>query len=182
MPSERLERFAAELAALAEQMRQESGIALSADEERALAQADGCVPELPTTRAQTLTRWCELATRLYRFRRRRDRLFGSIFGEPGWDILLDLFIMEAAGKRVPVSSACLASGASHSTALRQIDEMVRYGIVLRERDEVDKRRTYVRLTENGLAKMGAVLEQLSVRGDGGRREAKDTPLRERLSR
>ncbi|MET1756336.1 MarR family transcriptional regulator [Novosphingobium sp. RD2P27] len=182
MPSERLERFAAELVALAEQMRQESNIAFSADDERELMRADCRVPGLPATRAQTLARWCELATRLYRFRRQRDRLFGSIFGEPGWDILLDLFIMEAAGKRVPVSSACLASGVSHSTALRQIDEMVRYGLVFRERDEVDKRRTYVWLTDTGLARMGAALEQLSSRGDGDGQEAWDSPLRERLTR
>jgi DNA-binding MarR family transcriptional regulator len=115
--------------------------------------------------SEMLARWCELATRLYRFRRRRDRLFGSIFGEPAWDILLDLFVMEAKGKRVPVSSACIASGASHSTALRQIDELVRCKLVVRERDETDKRRTYVRLSDEGTRKMALTLEQLSSQSE-----------------
>lgn len=111
-------------------------------------------------RCDTLARWSGLATRLYRFRRRRDGLFGPIFGEPAWDLMLDLFIMEARGTRVPVSSACIASGASHSTALRLIETLVRRELVLRERDATDKRRTYLKLTDEGLHKMAVAMEQL----------------------
>lgn len=165
MPSERLERLAAELMALAEQIRREKDDPDGPGEPSGFnAIEEGLRGEFGTgEREQTLARWCEMAEQLYRFRRRRDRLFGAIFGEPAWDILLDLFIMEARGKRVPVSSACIASGASHSTALRQIDELVRCKLVRRERDEVDKRRTYVRLSEEGLRKMALALEQLAER-------------------
>jgi DNA-binding MarR family transcriptional regulator len=154
MPSDEMERLATDSIAGAGQMKRHC-----TDEgpsERQAAPASE-----PSDRNATLDRWCELASQLYRFRRRRDRMFGGMFGEPAWDILLDLFVMDAKGKRVPVSSACIASGASHSTALRQIDELVRCRLVMRERDEHDKRRTYLTLTDEGVRKMGLALEQLS---------------------
>ena len=51
------------------------------------------------------------AKRVYDMRRRRDALFGdaaAAFGEPSWDILLDLFHREATGLRVAVSLEALA--------------------------------------------------------------------------
>ncbi|MGM3253246.1 hypothetical protein ACS22W_25800, partial [Escherichia coli] len=42
--------------------------------------------------------WLELARRTYADRRRRDKLFQpGLFGEPAWDILLDLFISAKEG-------------------------------------------------------------------------------------
>ncbi|MBB4859950.1 DNA-binding MarR family transcriptional regulator [Novosphingobium chloroacetimidivorans] len=156
MPSEKLERLTAELIAIAEQMRRE----YSYREDR--GSGDGRiappVPAAERARNQALGRWGELAEGIYRCRRQRDRLFGPIFGEPAWDILLDLFVMEAKGMGVPVSSACVASGTSHSTALRQIDELVRCGLVERIRDIHDRRRTYLRLSEQGLRKLTLALE------------------------
>lgn len=155
MPSDKMERLATEMTAVAEHT--DRLLADSAPFERRVPESERGLPE----RDVTLARWCELASQLYRFRRRRDRMFGGMFGEPAWDILLDLFVMDAKSKRVPVSSACIASGASHSTALRQIDELVRCRLVMRERDAHDKRRTYLRLTDEGVRKMGLALEQLS---------------------
>lgn len=158
MPSERLEMLATELIAVADEIRQQRFETI----DDPVREADTALDVLPACeRSETLRRWCELAGQLYRVRRRRDQLFGSIFGEPAWDILLDLFVMEAKGKRVPVSSACIASGASHSTALRQIDELVRHKLVLRERDEHDKRRSYVKLSGAGMRKLAVVLEQFA---------------------
>jgi DNA-binding MarR family transcriptional regulator len=162
MPSDRQKRLAAEGITTAERMRRLGGRVepdWSTPEEYGTRAAGPA--QLPGWRSETLRRWCELAARLYRFRRRRDRVFGAIFGEPAWDILLDLFIMEAKAKRVAVSSACIASGASHATALRQIDELVRCALVLRERDPHDKRRTYIALSDEGMHKMGLALEQLA---------------------
>ena len=157
---ERLERLAAELFAMAEQIKRESDEPQVGTDEPAWVSRPGNVPPL-LGREELLARWCGLAGELYQFRRRRERLFGPIFGEPAWDILLDLFVMEAKGRRVPVSSACIASGVSHSTALRQIDELVRRNLVMRERDEIDKRRTYLRLTEAGIRKLALALEQFA---------------------
>jgi DNA-binding MarR family transcriptional regulator len=164
MPSERLEKLANELFAMAEEMRRERYDATT-DVVHIEAPLDAALSL--DERSDLLGRWSDLAGQLYRFRRQRDRMFGTIFGEPAWDILLDLFVMEARGKRVPVSSACIASGASHSTALRQIDELVRHRLVSRERDANDKRRTYVMLSEMGLRKLVMALEQLGARPEWG---------------
>ena len=55
--------------------------------------------------------WVELARQTYDDRRRRTKIFRSeeLFGEPAWDILLDLYIAHADGKPVSVSSACIGS-------------------------------------------------------------------------
>eukprot|EP01037_Dinobryon_pediforme_P032475 gene32475-37431_t len=55
-------------------------------------------------------------------RRRRSKAFKSIrFGEPTWDMILDLYIADREGRRVDVSSLCLASGVAPTTANRYLD-------------------------------------------------------------
>lgn len=172
MPSERVERRVSGAVPLAEKGQFHDRAAdppvdiLSA---RMMPRVSGAsaLDEPRSARAAILARWCGLAGRLYQFRRRRDRLFGGLFGEPAWDILLDLFVTEARGKRVAVSSACIASGVSHSTAVRQIEELVRRKLVTRERDERDKRRTYLRLSELAVHKIAQSLEHLEERADFG---------------
>ena len=51
-----------------------------------------------------------LARALYRTRQLRMRhLPSELLGEPAWDILLDQFIAKSRGKRIPITSACIAS-------------------------------------------------------------------------
>jgi DNA-binding MarR family transcriptional regulator len=80
-------------------------------------------------------------------RRRRDAVYQEIeFGEPAWDMLLDLYVQHVAGKRVGVSSLCTAAAVPATTALRWIDVMTRNGSFTRQRDPHDARRVYVSLT------------------------------------
>jgi len=64
--------------------------------------------------------WVELARQTYDDRRRRNKIFQSeeLFGEPAWDILLDLFIAAKERRRVSVTSACIGSAVPSTTALR----------------------------------------------------------------
>jgi len=79
-------------------------------------------------------------------RRRRAELFSpGLFADPAWDMMLDLFAARIEGKRVSVSSACIASGVATSTALRWLAELERLGLVVRCRDELDRRRTFVEI-------------------------------------
>ena len=97
---------------------------------------------------------------LYRERRRRDAAVGGaddLFGEPSWDILLDLFVARGRGRPVSVSSACIASSAPQSTALRYIGLLERVGLIRRSKDPCDGRRQYLELTETGLSDMKAYL-------------------------
>ena len=104
--------------------------------------------------------WVELARQTYDDRRRRSKIFKSdeLFGEPAWDILLDLYICDKQGRRVSVTAACLGAGVPETTALRWLKQLERQGLLLREADRRDGRRCFVRLSELGYAKMTAYLQ------------------------
>lgn len=96
-----------------------------------------------------------LARKAYALRRKRAAIFGNpdLFGEPAWDILLDLFIAQGEGKPVSVSSACIGSAAPATTGLRWLGVLADEGLVVRENDPEDHRRVLVRLTPAGRAAM-----------------------------
>jgi DNA-binding MarR family transcriptional regulator len=92
------------------------------------------------------------AVRIYlRCRRLRERLLPrEIFGEPAWDILLDLYAAHLEGKTVSVSSACIASAVPTTTALRWVSKLAECGLIERNLDASDARRAHVRITGDGL--------------------------------
>jgi DNA-binding MarR family transcriptional regulator len=93
-----------------------------------------------------------LAKSLYLSRRLRERyLDAELFGEPAWDMLLDLFVQAAEGKRTAVTSLCAASGVPPSTALRWITTLQDAGLILREEAEHDRRVAYLKLSARGFA-------------------------------
>ncbi|QIQ86159.1 winged helix DNA-binding protein [Erythrobacter sp.] len=125
--------------------------------------APAAVPPAPAAAApapvvdldQRRRRHAVLARKTYAARRRRGAIFGDeeIFGEPAWDILLDLYIAHVERKPVSVSSACIGSAAPPTTGLRWLGVLADRGLVAREHDPEDQRRVLVRLTESGLEAM-----------------------------
>lgn len=94
------------------------------------------------------------ARETYAIRRRRDRhLPGDLFGEPTWDILLDLYVATRENRPVPTTSACIGANVPPTTALRWLRILEARGMVEREEDSRDGRRTFVRLSARGLAAM-----------------------------
>lgn len=92
-----------------------------------------------------------VAREIYQSRRKRERfLAADLFGEPTWDILLDLFIAAGEGRRVPTTSACIGANVPPTTALRWLRILETRGLVEREDDGRDGRRTFVCLTECGV--------------------------------
>jgi hypothetical protein len=89
--------------------------------------------------------------------RRRRHLSGEWFGEPAWEMLLELFIQFAGGARVSTKSLVIASGAPDTTGLRLIDRLEEAGLVERSPSQVDKRVTLVSLTREGVVAVGTVL-------------------------
>jgi hypothetical protein len=86
---------------------------------------------------------------LIRARRNRVRyLPPELFAEPAWDILLDLLRAELAGERISVSSACIAADVPPTTGLRWLKALEHYGLVLRQCDTRDARRTFVVLSRD----------------------------------
>jgi len=128
------------------------------------------LPELPdeqTAPSRALRpdrHYLALARQAYRLRRKRAAIFGKpeLFGEPAWDILLDLYIAHVEGKPVSVSSACIGSAAPATTGLRWLGALADEGLVVRENDADDNRRVLVRLTRAGLAAMEQFFEAASL--------------------
>lgn len=107
-----------------------------------------------------------IATALYTLRRRRDAVVGrrGLFGEPGWDILLDLYIADRRRTDVQVSSVCLDAGVPSTTILRWIARLEAENLIFRTADASDARRRYVRLTDEGRETMRQILRALSATG------------------
>ena len=94
--------------------------------------------------------------RLIRLRRERDGLFDEgLFADPAWDVLLELYAAHLEGNRVSISSACIAATVPGTTALRWITTLVDRGLVTRQDDQFDRRRSFVSLTPRAREKMAA---------------------------
>jgi hypothetical protein len=105
----------------------------------------------------------DLLGRVVKARALRTRIFGDgLFSDPVWDMLLDLSIARLLGKRIFVTSLCIASGVPMATALRRIDDLEAGGLVTRVRDVSDARRIFVDLTDDGFAKMQVYLDRVGL--------------------
>lgn len=115
-------------------------------------------------RSEIESRTLRRAKWLYNARRRRDSAagLGGLFGEPAWDILLDVFIAQKRRQEIQVSSVCLEAGVPSTTILRWLTRLEQEGLIYRESDNVDGRRRYVRLTHAGEALMLRVLEAIDI--------------------
>jgi DNA-binding transcriptional ArsR family regulator len=80
-------------------------------------------------------------------RLRGDYLPADLFADPAWDMLLDLMAARLEGKRVAISSLCIAAAVPMTTALRWIGVLAEGGLVVRVADPGDGRRAYVELAE-----------------------------------
>lgn len=120
----------------------------------------------PQEEASVSCQAVQLATRIYKFRRRRDartdELFGrGLFADPAWDMLLDLFIHNAQGINVSVTSACVGSNAPPTTALRHLAEFERRGMVERRQHPTDGRVWLANLTIEAMAMMHEILRDFA---------------------
>lgn len=102
------------------------------------------------------------AQRLWALRRNREAIFSGSeyalsFGEPIWDMLLDLYISESIGRKISVSSLCLAAHVPQTTALRYLGEMLESRLVVRVDDPRDLRRSFVELSDEGFELLTGLL-------------------------
>lgn len=82
-------------------------------------------------------------------RRSRQDIFGkAMFGEPPWDMLLHLYVVDT-GQRQSVGRLADLAGATRSTALRWIDYLEHQQLVSREAHPTDRRAVFVELTAKG---------------------------------
>ena len=89
---------------------------------------------------------------------KRMELFdSSLFGDPCWDILLELTSARIQGENVPVSSACSATHLPLSTALRHVRKLVDLGMVRRWHDPNDRRRDLLEVEDATFESLKALL-------------------------
>ncbi|MES2290343.1 MAG: hypothetical protein V4530_11460 [Pseudomonadota bacterium] len=107
-----------------------------------------------------LARAIERVSAVIELRKRRDALFGrEIFGEPAWEILLDLFIGRAKERKTSSTSAAIASRAPMTTALRYLSILEEHGLIIKRTAEHDLRVHYVQLTDDAYQ---AIIEMFEV--------------------
>jgi hypothetical protein len=82
----------------------------------------------------------------------------TLFANPALNILLDLYISAREAQPVNVSSACVASGAPATTALRYIARLSQLGFVRKAEDTRDHRVAYLTLTQDGMEHMIGALD------------------------
>jgi hypothetical protein len=92
-------------------------------------------------------------------RRARDSYFEpQLFADPVWDMLLELFATEVGGKRISISSLCIAAAVPATTALRWFSHLEKNGYVVRKEDPLDRRRFHVSLSASAREAMKALFE------------------------
>lgn len=109
---------------------------LSAESEDEIAPAEGSAPIEP-----------EMIMSIIRARRMRGHFLDeSLFADPAWDMMLELFHSELLHRRTTISSLCAAAAVPATTALRWLTTLVEKRICVRRDDPLDGRRVYVELT------------------------------------
>lgn len=138
--AEELRNLAAEIMQIADEIERVQNLGAAPDQGRRRAYLSGW--DGPDADYVVLR-----ASELYRARRRRKRFFPpELFGEPAWDLLLDLFIARLHNKRVSVTSACYAADVPSTTALRWLGILADRNLIERFDSKTDQRVTWVRLT------------------------------------
>jgi len=112
----------------------------------------------------------DVAVAIQAVRRRRDTLFGSdLFGEPAWDILLDLYVAEQSGRMLALSTVGALAGVPQTTAFRWMSQLLERGYIMRRADPNDARRGFIHLSPTGQTLLEKLLRDVPpvMMGDNG---------------
>lgn len=127
-------------------------IAAIVDQHRGVREESGLSDRHDTTR-NALT-----AKRMLEISRHADAIFDSpLLSNPGWDILLDLFIQRCEGKSISIISVCIAANAPTSTVLRYLQAMMDSGTVVKRPSQEESDGHLVELSDLAFTRMNTVL-------------------------
>lgn len=92
----------------------------------------------------------DVVARHLRERQARARFLPGVgFGEPAWEMLLELYMAHVQGRPVSVSGLCYSSGVPPTTALRRVQDLEAKQIISKVNDRYDRRRIFIVLTHIG---------------------------------
>jgi DNA-binding NtrC family response regulator len=136
--------------ALAEDMRR------TIEHDSSRRDSPGTVSSQPARPEETSLRTLKL---LQKLQEARSSIFGeAVMPEPAWEMLAELMRARLASQHLSVTSLALSSKSPMTTALRRIEDLIQGGLAARMPDPADRRRTYVELTPEGMARMQLFLE------------------------
>ena len=122
----------------------------------------------------------EYVERMRKLRLKRNDVIGAeLFRDPAWDMLLDLFASHERGERVSAIALSLSSGVPQSTALRTIQRLEEKGLIVREGDPDDLRRSWIRATPevlSGIATMAGLFAEAVTASASPQRPAMVNPV------
>lgn len=130
---------------------------------QALSQKLGLESELaaaPLVKAPVLS--AEALRAIVKARQQRAEFFGGdLFGEPAWDLLLELMLARLDNRTESVTSLALAASLPTSTAVRWLREMAGHGLLTQTTDPKDARRTLVWLTDGAADRLLAYFARVA---------------------
>ncbi|MGU3389188.1 hypothetical protein [Sphingomonas sp. M1A8_2b] len=106
----------------------------------------------------------QLAASILRFRRFREKvLTPDIFGEPAWELLLEVFVADAAGEPITARMVAERRGTSPAVLSRWLRHLTVQGLIVGDGDgDVDDELT---LSGIGMEKIETVLLEARVLTD-----------------
>ncbi|WP_066556701.1 MarR family transcriptional regulator [Croceicoccus bisphenolivorans] len=113
----------------------------------------------------------ELAKKFLELRTARACYFdNNLFGEPAWDMLLDLYVSRHDQRAVSATSLCIASGAPQTTALRYVNLLTDAKLIVSRKSDHDGRVRIIELSEKALALLEDFLSR-ALKGSSGNNAA-----------
>ena len=125
---------------------------------------DGSVPTIPSNAMSPTQRklLCERASQIRISRELRRRSFNrNMFGEPAWDILLALYVIDGDQRRLSIRELAALASQPLTTALRWLDYLEDQQLIVRRSNPFDQRVVFVELSAKGRAAMDEYLIHLN---------------------
>ena len=116
-------------------------------------------------RPQVLTRNILIETAIREFRkreRRKELLPGQMFGEPGWEMLLLLYI-EQHGTRLNIARLSSQLELPGTSTLRWLNYLEENGLVERDPNPIDQRSAFLRLTVKAIKALDIYFSEVVLR-------------------
>lgn len=92
---------------------------------------------------------------------RKSHFAGAQMSGANWDMMLDLMLARTHGRLLSASDLATGAEVPLSSGLRMIAALEQQGYVRRTLDEKDRRRSIVRLTDEGAARMMAYFDAVN---------------------
>ena len=111
-------------------------------------------------RTRLLQNTTEVARAILEDRRRRGRIFNAgMFGEPAWELLLNLYVMDKDGPRLTIGRLIDSAKCAQTTALRWLQYLQDQGLIVRQEHPGDARTAFVSLTNKARDALDLYLSQ-----------------------